>query len=315
MSLDLSTRYLGLHLTSPVVIGSCPIADHPDSVARFAEAGAGAVVMRSLFEEQTIHPDPARSAAAIESYLDQVRALKRAVAIPIIASINAGHSGNWLSVVPRIVEAGADALELNLFRLSADPAETAERAEERIIRLVSEAKHAAGPLPVAVKLSPFFSALPNLAHRLELAGASGLVLFNRIYQSDIDIESLRMTPKIRLSDSSDLPLRLRWVSILATTYPGTLVCCGGVHTTTDTIQALLSGAHAVQIVSAAMKRGPAACGEIITGLGGWMYRLGFENLDQVRDAMNPARAAANAAGVRAQHVRTLRSFDPWQGTL
>lgn len=322
---DLSVNYLGLKLANPVLIGSCPIGDRIEAVARLAEAGAAAVVLHSLFEEQVDReardlsfsgrPESAGATQdymrSVDSYVAHISALKRQVDIPVIASINGYAAGPWIEVVDRLVHAGADAIELNTFALVTG-GDSASIVEHRLVDFVTRVKARAGKTPVAVKLSPFYSALPYLSRQLESAGADGLVLFNRFYQSDIDIESLAFNGRIHFSDSGDLALRLRWLSVLATHYRGSLACSGGVHTATDTVKALLSGAHAVQLVSAALRRGPAAFSDILLGLTDWMSRHGYETIDEVREVLNPNRMPTTPGSVRQSYIRTLRSFDPWE---
>lgn len=325
MDIDLSTRYLGLKLANPVIIGACPLGDSIDAVSRFADGGAAAIVLHSLFEEPVDReslgaPWSGTSAdqgeqeflRTVGAYVAHIAALKRRVDIPVIASINGRAAGPWLSVIGELAAAGADALELNTYHVATQSSESAESVEGRLVELVARVKAQAGPLAVSVKLSPFYSSLPHLAARLEAVGADGLVLFNRFYRSDFDVETMRMTSKVQFSDSTDLPVRLRWLSVLATCYHGSLACSGGVHATGDTLKALFAGAHAVQLVSAAIKRGPSACAEIVKGLAEWMEKQGYATIDEIRDALNPRRLPPVEGAARLAHMRTLRAYDPWE---
>lgn len=325
MTIDLSTRYLGLKLANPLILGASPLGDRVDAVSRFAEAGAAAIVMYSLFEEQyEMESGTVRGADApppfdeqtfmrsVASYAAHISTLKRRVDIPVIASLNGYVEGPWMDIAGELAAAGADAIELNTYRIVTRKEDTAQSVEERLVHLVSQVKQRSGGLPVSVKLSPFYSSLPNLAVRLQEAGADGLVVFNRFYHHDFDVETMRLVPKVQFSDSGDLPLRLRWLSVLATCYGGSLGCSGGVHTTQDAIKALYAGADAVQLVSAALRRGPAAFTEIITGLTQWMERQGYADLAEVREAINPMRTPPSGAAVRTNYIRTIRSFDPWE---
>ncbi len=325
MNIDLSTHYLGLKLANPLILGASPLGDRVDAVSRFAEAGAAAIVMYSLFEEQyerelTDGVDPVGAPGfdettflrGVASYAAHISTLKRRVDIPVIASINGYAEGPWMDIADELAAAGADAIELNTYRIVTRREQTAESVEDRLVHLVGQVKSRSRGLPVAVKLSPFYSSLPHLVVRLRESGADGLVLFNRFYHTDFDVETMRLVPKVQFSDSSDLPLRLRWLSVLATCYDGDLACSGGVHTTQDVIKALFAGADAVQLVSAPLRRGPAAISEMLTGLAGWMDRHGYATIAEVREALNPTRSVPSGDAVRANYIRTIRAFDPWE---
>jgi dihydroorotate dehydrogenase (fumarate) len=270
--MDLSTRYLGLELSHPLMPGASPMVDDLDTVKRLEDAGASAIVMHSLFEEQiqreqvsafvhTVSHEqsfaealsyfPSSDAFALgpHEYLEQLRKIKAAVSVPVIASLNGYTLGGWLDYARLMQEAGADALELNVYQLATDPDESGDSIEARTIEMV-RAVRGAVKVPLAVKLSPFYTALGHFTRRLDQAGVDGLVLFNRFYQPDIDIEELQVRRAVYLSHSSELPLRLRWLAILSGKVKASLAVSGGVHTVVDVIQSVMTGAHAVQIVSA-----------------------------------------------------------------
>jgi dihydroorotate dehydrogenase (fumarate) len=274
----LTTSYLGLTLAHPFILGASPLTLNLDHVRRAEDGGCAAVVMHSLFEEEIEAagaergPEIARLArdyaataghfpgtAAIPSgpahYLELLHRIKAAVSVPVIASLNGTGTDGWLSYGRLMEEAGADALELNVYAFSADVRDSSSVIEGRIEALVHRLKGLVR-IPVAVKLPPFFTAFGNLALRLEAAGADGLVLFNRFYQPDVDVETLAPLPNLHLSTSTDLLLRLRWVAILSDRLKGSLAVTGGVHQVVDGIKAILSGAHAIQMVSAVLQQGP-----------------------------------------------------------
>jgi len=327
--MDLRTRYLGLDLAHPFMPGASPLADDLDHVKRVEDAGASAIVLRSLFEEQ-ITREKARTLEDIESqqnfaeantflpkpdefhvgpveYLEQIRKVKAAVKVPVIASLNGTTSEGWLSYAGLIQQAGADALELNVYHVATDPEETPDHVDSRIVNIVTELKKSI-QLPVAVKLSPFHSAMAHLARRLERAGASGLVLFNRFYQPDIDPEALEAVPRLVLSDSHELLLRLRWLAVLSGGSPVSLACSGGVHTTLDAIKALMAGATVVQMVSALLHHGPFRIATVREEVGRWLEQHEYESLDQLRGSMNLARCPDPAAFERANYMRILQSW-------
>jgi dihydroorotate dehydrogenase (fumarate) len=267
--MDLSTRYLGLDLESPLVLGASPLVGDLDAVRRAEDAGASAIVMRSLFEEQlteshegNFYPVERREFAfGPDEYLERVRKLKAALRVPVIGSINCSSGKDWLKYATLIDRAGADALELNIYRVAADPERSSAQIENETVEMVRAAASAAS-IPIAVKLSPFYTSLPNLARRLVDAGAEGLLLFNRFYQPDIDIEKLEVTPQLEYSTSAELALRLRWLAILSAQLETSFGVTGGVHTTEDALKSILAGAHAVQLVSAGVRRHSARLREL-----------------------------------------------------
>src|ERR1041384_8298595 len=273
--MDLTTHYLGFKLPHPFMPGASPLVDDLDTVRRLEDAGASALVMHSLFEEQmgtflsveghaesfaeatSYLPSPESFRLGPEEYLDQIRRIKRAVKVPVIASLNGTTLGGWLDYAQLMEEAGADALELNVYSLATDPSETGQQIEDRTAEMLVAVK-AAVKVPVAVKLSPFYTSLAHFARRLVKSGADGLVLFNRFYQPDIDVEQLQVERKLKLSSSDELNLRLRWLAILSGRIRASLAVTGGVHTAVDAVKAIMTGASAVQLVSLLLQQGPEA---------------------------------------------------------
>lgn len=329
-SVDLSTTYLGLRLTNPFMIGASPLVDHIDTVRRLEDAGCGAIVLHSLFEEQitasetgrirhldpldpqfasvlAYFPRPETFPLGPEEYLDLIARAKCAVAVPVIASLNGTTPETWLRFAREIEQAGADALELNLYEVVTDPLYTSAAVERALRSIVEELKREL-QIPIAVKLSPFFTAFGNLAHLLDRAGANGLVLFNRFYQPDIDIDTLAVVPRLDLSTSAELRLRVRWTAVLHGRVRASLAITGGVATPADGIKALLAGADAVQMVSAILRHGPHYFVVMREGLQHWMAAKGFSSLEEVRGRLSLARTKDPAAFERANYLRTLSSW-------
>src|SRR5215831_19001852 len=271
---DLSTTYLGLELPHPLMPGASPLVDDLGMVRRLEDAGAAAIVMHSLFEEQILaeqrdaflfesfsesHAEavsyaPERDAFALgpDEYLERIQRIRQMVSIPVIASLNGTTPNSWIEYARLIEQAGAHALEINVYDVPADLLENSDDVERRTIETAAAVK-ASVSIPVAVKLSPFYSAFASFARRLDETGVDGLVIFNRFYQPDIDVESLDVVPRVRLSESGDLLLRLRWLAILSGRLRASLAVTGGAHTAMDAVKAVMAGAHAVQMVSALLK--------------------------------------------------------------
>lgn len=314
--MNLTTRYLGLTLRSPFVVGASPLCDDADTARQLQDAGAGALVMRSLFEEQLAAPAPAASdppypeyadyQMSPDSYVTHLEHLKRHVSIPVIASLNGHQRGAWTSLAPRLERAGADAIELNFYQVVTDPAIAADQVETEMLAVVGEVASAV-KIPVAVKLSPFHSALAQLAIALELEGAAGTVLFNRFYQPEVDPETIAVRPVLRLSEPGELLLRLRWLAILSPQVRGSLAVSGGVHSFQDAVRSLLTGAHAVQVVSVVLRHGPGVLTGLRHGLALWMQAHGMQNLDDFRGRLNLARTPDSTAYERANYIRVLQS--------
>jgi dihydroorotate dehydrogenase (fumarate) len=312
------------------MVGASPMVDDLDTVRRLEDAGTSAIVMHSLFEEQisteqraTIYhmeiyadayaearsyfPQPSDFKLGPDAYVEQVRKIKDAVAVPVIASLNGVTPGGWVDYAKKIEQAGADALELNIYYVATDPQETAQDVETRLLRTLKLVKQAVS-LPVAVKLSQFYSSIPNICYQLDEAGADGLVVFNRFYQPDIDIENLQVEPKVHLSTSDELPLRLRWLAILSGRVKASLALTGGVHTATDAIKSIMTGADAIQIVSAILKNGPKVLTQIRDGMAEWMAKNEYASLRQMKGSMNLLRCPDQGAFERANYMRVLQSW-------
>jgi dihydroorotate dehydrogenase (fumarate) len=324
--MNLATRYLGLDLCSPFVIGASPCCDDLHLARKLQDCGAGALVMRSLFEEQ-VEPPPRSAAAASldealgsdsfpefadyqlspEQYVRQLAQLKKTVSIPVIASLNAHQPGHWTDFAARLERAGADAIELNFYQVVCDPAIAADQVETQLLETVGLLTSAVD-IPVAVKLSPFHTAVSQLVVAIELAGAAGVVIFNRFYQPDVHIEELEVRPSLKLSDPQELLLRLRWLSILSPQIRGSLGATGGIHSSAGAAKAILAGAHAVQIVSAVLKHGPLVIPTLVNGLQAWMRTQGFETIDEFRGLLNLSRCRDASAYERANYIRALQSW-------
>lgn len=330
--MDLSTTYLGLQLAHPLMPGASPLVDDLDTVRRLEDAGAAAIVMHSLFEEQilqeqlvsafhldvheegfgealTFFPRPADYALGPGQYLRQLERIKGAVGVPVIASLNGTTAGGWVRYARLMRDAGADALELNVYYLATNPAESGEAVERRTLDILRAVKDAV-TIPVAVKLSPYFSSLAHVAAELDRAGADGLVLFNRFYQPDIDIEQLDAVPRLELSTSAELLLRLRWLAILRSQVRASLAATGGVHTAVDAIKAIMAGADAIQMVSALLRHGPEYLRTIREEMETWMAEHEYASVAQMRGSMSLSSSPDPGAFERANYIRVLQG---WRG--
>lgn len=328
--MDLATTYLGFELPHPLIPGASPMADNLDTVRRLEDAGAPMIVMRSLFEEQLVAeelatvratenpaesyaealgylPRPPRFVLGPDEYLEQIRRLKEAVAVPIISSLNGVTLGGWLSYARLIQQAGADGLELNIYDLGTDLDESGAHLEQRGLDVVRAVKQSVS-IPVAVKISPFYSSIANFAKKLDEIGVAGLVLFNRFYQPDIDIQQLELI-RVNLSSSNELLLRLRWLAILSGRINADLAATGGVHTFEDAIKAVMAGANAVQMVSALLSRGPAYLTQVRNGIAHWLEEQGYESLRQMRGNMSLLRCDNPRAYERSNYMRILQSWE------
>ncbi len=328
--MDLSTTYLGLRLAHPLMPGASPLADSLDTVKRLEDAGASAIVLRSLFEEQItrerdglVHhievvadssaealsyfPKPDDFAFQPHEYLEQIRRIKASVKLPVIASLNGMTNEGWLSYAKTMQQAGADALELNVYFIATDPRETGADVERRTVEILRAVKKAV-TIPVAIKLSPFYSSMTHLAHELDMAGADGLVLFNRFYQPDIDVEALEAVPSLHLSDSSELLLRIHWLAILCGQVKASLAATGGVHTGVDAVKAVMAGASAVQVVSRLLEDGPQRLLTLVQGMKHWMEEHDYESLEQMRGSMSLQKSPDPGAFERGNYMKVLRSW-------
>lgn len=328
--MNLSTGYLGIELPHPFMPGASPLADDLDSVRRLEDAGAAAIVMRSLFEEQitgeqlALHnlldypagaspeamsylPDPEEFVLGPGEYLEQVRRVKQAVRIPVIASLNGTTRGGWLGFARLIEQAGADALELNVYQLPTDLGANGADLERETVAMLRAVKSSLA-IPVAVKLSPFYTALSGFARELDEVGADGLVLFNRFYQADLDPEELEVERTLHLSTSAELLLRLRWLAILSGRLGASLAVSGGVHSAIDAVKAILAGAHAVQVVSALLQHGPEHLMTLRRQVAEWMEAHGYGSFAEMRGALSLERCPDPKAYERANYMAILQSW-------
>ncbi|MFN8433564.1 MAG: dihydroorotate dehydrogenase-like protein [Anaerolineales bacterium] len=327
---ELSTTYLGLKLKNPLVASASPLSKKTDKAKKLEEAGISAIVMYSLFEEQIIHesleldhflsrgtdsfaealtylPDGGMYSVSPEKYLNQVTSLKKAVNIPVIGSLNGVSKGGWTNYAKRIEEAGADALELNLYFLSTDPNLTAAELETAQVELVSEVKSSI-KIPLAVKLSPFVTSLPNFAKRIVDAGANGLVLFNRFYQPDFDLDNLDIVHSLDLSTSADLRLPLRWISILHSKVHTDYALTSGIHTAHDVLKAMMAGAKVAMMASTLLHSGETVVSSMLDDLQTWMKEREYESIEQMQGSMSQKNVKEPAAFERANYMKVLGSW-------
>lgn len=328
--IDITTRYLGLDLAHPVMPGASPLTDDLDMVRRLEDAGAACVVMRSLFEEQILHefdavagmeahahgfaeaatfvPTPSEFALGPDRYLIQILRIKEAVDIPVIASLNGITPERWLEYGRLIQEAGADALELNVYHLATSPMESGGEVERRVFEALSSVRQAVR-IPVAVKLSPFYSALANLACRLDAEGADGLVLFNRFFQPDIDVEKAALVERPHLSRPEEHMLPLRWIGLLSGRVKADLVASTGLHNVPAIAKMLLAGASAVQVTSALYLHKMAHIRTLNDGLAEWMTAHGYTDLASFRGKLSQQKLPDPTSYERAQYIKLLIGFD------
>ncbi|MBK9242731.1 MAG: dihydroorotate dehydrogenase-like protein [Acidobacteria bacterium] len=328
--MDLSTTYLGFRLPHPLIPGASPLASDFDTIRRLEDAGAAAIVLPSLFEEQisadalgTEHHMLAHEGSHAEAesyfplaeefamgpdrYLEHVRRVSNAVQVPVIGSLNGTSPEGWLDYARLIQDAGADALELNFYHVATDPKQDGAALEQRLLDVVRAVKTHVR-IPVAIKLSPFYSSFANVAHQLDEAGANGLVLFNRFYQPDIDPDALDAVPRLQLSDSGDLLLRLRWLAILSGRVRASLAATGGVHTCIDAVKAVMAGAHAVQMVAALLLHGPSHLAKIRRELSHWLEVREYESLEQAQGSMSLLRCPNPEAFERGNYMKILQTW-------
>jgi dihydroorotate dehydrogenase (fumarate) len=327
---DLSTNYLGLTLKSPIVASASPLCEDLGTVRRMEDAGAAAVVMHSLFEEQlslesndldrylsngtesfaealTYFPDMTQYNLGPDGYLEHLRRVKKAVAIPVLGSLNGVSTGGWISYAKKIEEAGADGLELNVYYIPTNPEMTGVQVEQMYLDLVRDVR-ASVRIPVAVKLGPFFSAMAHMAYRLDQAKADALVLFNRFYQPDFDLEKLEVVPNLRLSTSDELRLRLRWAAILYGRVRCDLAITGGIHTAEDVVKAMMAGAKVAMTTSALLMHGVEHLTTLRSGLVSWMEEHEYESVRQMQGSMSQKSVPEPAAFERANYMKVLRSY-------
>ncbi len=327
---DLKTKYLGLELKNPLVASAGPFCKDVGQILKMQDAGVAAIVLHSLFEEQinlesndldrflsqetesfaealSYFPDMQSYNVGPEGYLQHIRKVKEAVDIPVIASLNGISTGGWIRYAKLMEEAGADGLELNVYYMPTDTDLDAARIEQMYSDLVSHVK-ASVRVPVAVKLGPFFSAIPNMVKRLDAAGADGVVLFNRFYQPDFDLETLEVAPNLTLSDSSELLLRLHWVAVLFGAVKADLAITGGVHTAEDVVKSMMAGARAAMMTSALLRNGPDYPAKVLANLVEWMEKHEYDSIAQMQGSMSKRSVAEPAAFERANYMKVLSSY-------
>jgi len=327
---DLSTTYLGLSLKNPLVVSASPLCEDVDNIRRMEDAGAAAVVLHSLFEEQidfesqhldrflshgtesfaeslSYFPTLADYKLGPDEYLKHIRRAKAAVGIPVIGSLNGVSTGGWIRYAKMIQEAGADALELNVYYIATDPEMGSAQVEQMYLDLVRDVK-ATLKIPVAVKLGHAFTAMANLARRLDQVGADALVLFNRFYQPDLDLEKLEAVPRLTLSNSYELLLRLHWVAILYGHIRADLAVTGGVHTAQDVLKAMMSGAHVAMMTSALLKNGIGHLAKVRSDLLAWMEEHEYASIRQMQGSMSYRSVAEPAAFERGNYMKVLSSY-------
>lgn len=328
--MDLTTKYLGLDLKNPIVPSAGPLSKSLDNVKILEDSGASAIVMFSLFEEQIAHeaaelehylsygtesyaesltyfPSPSEYNLGPDEYVELIRKIKQSVNIPVIGSINGITTGGWLEYAKKIEQAGADALELNIYYIPTDLKLTSLDVENRYIEILSALKQIIR-IPIAVKLSPYFSSFANFASRLVNAGADGLVLFNRFYQPDINLEDLEVEPNITFSSSNEIKLPLRWIAILYSRLKCSFAATSGVHTPEDAIKLLMVGSDVVMMCSALLKNGPRYLKSVLDGIDKWMFEHEYTSIQQMKGSMSQKSILDPAAFERANYMKALNRF-------
>jgi dihydroorotate dehydrogenase (fumarate) len=330
MTVDLRTRYLGLDLKHPVVASASPLTGSIDSLKRLQDAGVAAVVLPSLFEEQIEHdemathnlmmygaelspeaqgffPEMPQYSTGPEKYLRLISDAKKALSVPVIASLNGYTPGGWTGIARQFQDAGADAIELNVYFLAASIDDTSADVENRYVDLVESVTRQVS-LPVAVKVAPYFSAMANMAARLRKAGASGLVLFNRFMQPDILLEELEVAPHLVLSTSDELRLALRWIAILRGRVDASLAATGGAHTPDDVLKLLLAGADCVMLASSLLSKGPRHVDTLVRGVHAWMAEREYTSVEQMKGSLSQQSCPDPDAFERANYMKALKSY-------
>jgi dihydroorotate dehydrogenase (fumarate) len=328
--MDITTKYLGLPLKHPIVAAASPLSRELDGIKRLEDAGASAIVMPSLFEEEIEHelnlidhflnygtesyveavsylPEPQTALKASDTYLTTLREAKASVKVPIIASLNGATSGGWIKYATMMEEAGADALELNLYYLATDPEVPGHVLEQEYLKTIKFAVSCVN-IPVSVKIGPYFSSIPFFAKEIASSGVKGLVLFNRFYQPDIDLESLSIAPTLTLSRSEDLRLPLRWTALLSSQLDMDIAITSGIHSGTDVLKAMMVGARVAQVASELLQNGEKRITEILDEMNHWMEVHEYASIRQMRGSMNYKGVADPAAYERANYQQVLKSF-------
>jgi dihydroorotate dehydrogenase (fumarate) len=327
--IDLSTKYLGLQLETPLVASSSPLCKDVVNIRRMAEAGVGAVVLHSLFEEQidvesahldrmlsggietaeagSYFPDMTSYNIGPDAYLEHIRKLKRAIGIPVIGSLNGVSQGGWLRYAKLIEQAGADALELNLYDITSDPELPGSVIEQRYCDIVTEIRQQLR-IPLAVKIGPFFTSIPDIARRLDEAGADGIVIFNRFYQPDFDLEALKVVPSLALSNPQELLLRLHWTALLYGNIRSDIAITGGVHSAEDVVKSMMAGARVAMATSALLEQGIAWAKRTVVELRDWLDRHEYQSVRQMQGSMSARKVADPSAFERANYMKVLGSY-------
>jgi dihydroorotate dehydrogenase (fumarate) len=330
--MDMKTKYMGMDLNNPFLVAASPLSRDISMAKKLEDAGVAGIVTYSLFEEQIVHeqreidyfltqgsesfaeaisyfPEPAAyHNLDAEEYLEHIRQLKKKLSIPVIGSLNGVSAGGWLDYAKKIEEAGADALELNIYYIPTDPRITSQQVEAMYLTDLATVKQNIN-IPVAIKLSPYFTAFANMAARLDDAGADGLVIFNRFYQPDIDVEALEVEPNLQFSSSREIRLPLRWLAILYGKIKADMAATTGIHTGEDMVKFIMAGANVVMAASALLEGGPETAKKIIDDFAAWMEEKEYENIEQLRGIMSHARVAEPAAFERANYMKTLQSIN------
>lgn len=330
MSAELNTTYLGLKLKNPLVVSACPLTAEIDQLKRLEQAGAAAAVLPSLFEEQIEHdsmqvaeaqefgtesfaealtyfPQQDEYRSGPEKYLETIAKAKKAVAIPIVASLNGTSKGGWVRYAKMMQEAGADALELNVYFVPGELEMTGQEVEDRYLELVAAVKESIS-IPLAVKVGPYFSSMGNMAVRLVEAGADGLVLFNRFFHPDIDLEKMETHPQLHLSTSAELSVPLRWIALLHGRAKASLAATSGIHDAPGLLKALLAGADVGMIASVLYQKGIGEVSEILAGLSKWMEEKEYSSVEQLKGSMSRENCPDPSAFQRGNYMKTLTSF-------
>ncbi len=328
--IDLSTKYLGIQLKNPLVASASPLCENIENIKQMEKSGIAAVVLHSLFEEQVLlqekelnyaltqqtesyaeslsyFPDINDYRFAPDEYVEYITKVKKAVDIPIIGSLNGISNSGWIHYGKKIEEAGADALELNVYYLPTEKTKSCQKIEQYYFDLVKELRQNI-TIPVAVKLSPYFSSIPFVAHKIVEQGANGLVLFNRFYQPDIDLIEMSITPNLELSSSSELRLRLRWVGILYQYIKADLAITGGVHTVEDVIKGILAGANVTMMTSALLANGIPHINNLVKGIEEWLRRHQYNSIEEIRGLLIPRNIKETDAFERANYMKVLKSY-------
>ena len=330
MSIDLSTKYLGLSLQNPLVVAACPLCSEADTLRRLEEAGAAAAVLPSLFEEQIEHdeqevnklyefqtesfaeslthfPELNSYNTGTKEYLDLIEAAKKQVKMPIIGSLNGASVGGWTRYAKSMQDAGVDAMELNIYFIPTDPQQPSKTVEDQYAELVEAVKDTIA-VPLSVKIGPFFTSMPGLVRRVAEAGADGLVLFNRFLEPDIDLESLQVAPNLVLSSRHELRLALRWIAIVRDQTEVSLAATGGVHFADDVIKALLAGADVVQMATALLRYGPPYLGKLLEEIERWLTEHEYTSVGQMKGSLSRGNSPDPSAFERANYMKALTSF-------